>query len=58
MNGVRDVSVRVASAEDYAGLAALEQAADAVFEQYGMWPLPQVGDAAGGEVFAGAAAVS
>ena len=57
MNGVRDVSVRVASAEDFAGLAALEQAADAVFEQYGMWPLPQVGDAAGGEVFTGAAAV-
>jgi len=41
-----DFSVRPARAEEMAGLPALEHAADAVFEQYGIWPLPQLPDAA------------
>lgn len=41
-----DFSVRPARAEEMAGLPALERAADAVFEQYGIWPLPQAPDEA------------
>ncbi|ACU73472.1 GCN5-related N-acetyltransferase [Catenulispora acidiphila DSM 44928] len=41
MTDERLFPIRPASAEDYAGLAALELAADAVFEQFGIWPLPQ-----------------
>lgn len=39
-----DFSIRPARAEDLARLPALEQAADALFERFGIWPLPQVPD--------------
>lgn len=59
MNDVKDtdVAVRAAAAEDLVGLPALEKAADAVFEQHGIWPLPQTPDEAYEAAFAGAAAV-
>lgn len=52
-----DDAVRAASAEDLAGLPALEQAADALFEQFGIWPLPQAPEAADKAALARAAAV-
>ncbi|MEY9862549.1 GNAT superfamily N-acetyltransferase [Catenulispora sp. GAS73] len=59
MNGFADddFSVRAARAEDVAALPALEEAADAVFEQHGVWPLPQAPDDPAAVVFADAAAV-
>lgn len=53
----RDLAVRRARPADLAGLPALERAADVVFEQYGIWPLPQPTDAALVRAFESAAVV-
>jgi GNAT superfamily N-acetyltransferase len=54
---VDDLVVRLAQACDLAGLPALEHAADAVFEQVGVWSLPQPADDASAQALADAAAV-